>query len=89
MSEPIPFKEANKTLTPPKGDKECCDLPVFCSDEYVISKWKFTTAEIDEIRETGCVWLWVHTRAGTHPPVSVSGKYPFVNEEAKPLDSEG
>ncbi len=81
--EPIPFPQSNKTFRGQPGS-DVSELPVYrCADEngtYLISKWKATTAEIDEINRTGVVWLW--TRGEGTAPVFVTAKDPFKEEVA-------
>lgn len=47
----------------------------------IISKWKATKEELDEIMETGCVWVWHY---GTSlQPHTVTGNNPFKQQETK------
>jgi hypothetical protein len=79
---PSGFDESNDFLSQPEGMtvEECVPLCVWRGDidngiPVVISCWKPTQAELDEIQRTGRVWLmvWGHTM----PPVAISGDYPF------------
>lgn len=78
------FPQSNAHLNSPPGLVDVCD-PVFIHRDVthpistVISCWKPTQAEIDEIQRTGRVWLRV---AGvTMPPVEISGHSPFAKED--------
>lgn len=79
MAEPIPFKEANTNLTRGKNHESVCDLPVCRADTevgpVVISCWRLTKPEIEEVVRTGHVWLTV--LGSTTPPVAVAAKSPF------------
>jgi hypothetical protein len=82
------FAEENMVLHPPPG------VPV---DEVgvmnvhkgnlsdgtpvIISCWKVTKEELEEIGRTGRVWVLV--RGETTPPVGVTGFCPFEREEQK------
>ena len=46
----------------------------------MISCWKLTPEEIEEVARTGVVWL--HVWAATHPPLYIGGETPF-RERAK------
>ena len=79
--KPIQFKEANCNLLKPKGmtDEECVDLPVFKDGEQIISKWKLTQREIDNVINYGYIWIRVIS-AETHPPILPEAEYTiFVN----------
>ena len=80
------FDEANMTLGPPVGVSEdrVQSLRVHrgtfhdTSEAFVLSCYKVTQEELDEINKTGRVWLYV--LGPTMPPVILSGVHPF--EEA-------
>lgn len=81
--EPSSFDEANATLGPPRGMRESAGEPggvaslrVWRGDGRVVSCWKPTRAEIDEIARTGRVWVQV--LGDTMPPMSVEGVSPFT-----------
>ena len=73
----IPFPEQNSTLN---GGGDVSDLPVFRDGNQVISCWALTPEELSEIMTTGCVYLCVLSPT-THPPVKVTGEYPFQRVE--------
>jgi len=80
----VKFKEANKTLKPPKGPTPCkvVDLPVFSDGEYCISCWRPGIWEIIKLFFTRRIWLSVLSGA-TSPPVMVSIQYPFLKPGQK------
>lgn len=75
------FDEETDVLGPPPGmTAEDCDvLSVWrglVNDHVtVISCWKPTTEEMEEIKRTGRVWLMVW--GNTMPPVTLLGSSPF------------
>lgn len=79
---PSSFDEANEILGPPVGmtEDECGSLSVFRGLDVdgtplVISCWRPTPEEVEELRRTGRLWLLV---CGTRmPPVSLATKNPF------------
>lgn len=78
---PSSFDEANLVLDRPAGDgfKDCDPLNVLrCQDPVgrpmVISCWKLTQEELEEIQRTGRVWLSIW--GPTMPPANVSGIKP-------------
>lgn len=84
--EPCSFDESNSVLSRPPDmtDEECgplCTLRGFTpgNQPCVISCWKATQEELDEIKRTGRVWLCV--LGVTMPPVIVSGTKPFNQGE--------
>lgn len=82
---PSNFDESNGSLDPPKGvsPDECHPLYVFRDGRHVVSCWRVTQDELDEINRTGRVWLTIW--GPTMPPALPSGTYPFkVNEEKQP-----
>lgn len=85
------FDEETGVLDPPPGmtHEECDCLSVWRGLvnglPTVISCWKPTTEEMEEIRKTGRVWLWV--LGDTIPPVHLAGVSPFkqaVSESSPP-----
>lgn len=77
------FAESNAVLGKPDGytDAQCEAASVFLgvrSDNIpiVVTCWKPTQAELDEIQRTGRVWCIVHGL--TMPPVELSGFSPFA-----------
>ena len=79
---PVEFKQQNLVMgSPKKGDLECLELPVFKGDNYYgqpvfISCWKPNKEELDELMQTGCIWLSIYGQA--HPPVWLSTINPFT-----------
>jgi hypothetical protein len=74
MARPRQFLEANTILGPPADSHpgDVALLPVRTNDATLVSCWELTLAEIEEIVETGVVWLRVWGR-NTQPPVMVTG----------------
>lgn len=69
---PVAFAEANLELRAPPGcEGEVATLPVRRADGRLVSCWKPTLAELEEIVTTGLVWLSVWGRE-TQPPVLVT-----------------
>jgi hypothetical protein len=65
------------------GNTDAMPLPVFpyTVDPQrkainMISKWKLSERELEEVKKTGCVYLIV---AGQHPPVKIFGHVFLVN----------
>lgn len=63
---PIKFEECNFTFLKPEDmtDEECGSLEVCrCTDHHgfpvIISCWNLTQEEIDEVQQTGKIWLTV------------------------------
>ena len=78
MAVPIAFPESNSALGPTKGGIGCI-LSIHQGSEeeglpQIISCWKLTPEEVQEVARTGKVWLLV---LGGHPPVSIEGQSPF------------
>ncbi len=79
---PTSFKETNLVFTKPESmtDEECSLLPV-CVTQYpdgtdvIISKWKLSDEELEQVMKEKCVWLHVIGK-GT-PPVSLETNNPF------------
>ncbi|QIV65890.1 hypothetical protein Cp1R7AA1_129 [Mesorhizobium phage Cp1R7A-A1] len=77
MGAPVPFHEQNDNLLPAAGTEGTVHvLPCFRDGEQVISAWRFTPEEIDQIVQTGIVWCQV--KGHTQPAVYLTGNYPFV-----------
>jgi len=77
MAEPIKFKEQNFEFKKPEAmsEDECGSLPCYLWEGGVISKWKFTDEEIEQIKKTGVVY--VNTVSHPPPPIAVFAKNPF------------
>ena len=77
--EPIPFKEANLNLVDGNKVGKILDLPaarVECEGQpCIVTKWRLTIPEIEEITKTGVLWMTLMGDA--HPPVSLSARSPF------------
>lgn len=80
---PTTFEGSNFTFTKPKDitDDQCMDLPVFkghTTDGFpvIISCWKFSKEDLEEIQNTGCIYLSI-TGNGM-PPVSLFTENPFI-----------
>lgn len=79
---PTTFESSNFVFTKPMDmtDEQCSDLPVFkgkTSDGYpvIISCWKFSKEDLEEIEKTNCIYLSI-TGNGM-PPVSLFTENPF------------
>lgn len=85
---PTTFDGSNFTFTKPNGmtDEQCMDLPVFKGDgldedgnvcyPVIISCWKFSKEDLEEIQKTGHIFLQI---CGTvMPPVSLYTETPFI-----------
>lgn len=84
--DPINFKQATKTLGPPKGmtKEECGDLPVFTDGTQCISLWKMSWRERFSALFFGRIWLSV--RSGqSQPPVWLMATKEIFEEEKQPL----
>lgn len=77
------FDESNGSLDPPEGVSvdACQPLFVFRDGLHVVSYWKPTQEELDEINRTGRVWLMIW--GGTMPPALLLGETPFQEAEAE------
>lgn len=90
---PTGFDEENGVLHPPPGvDIEevqmlsvwrggIKDIETGKLSPVVISCWKPTKEELEEINKTGRVWLYIWGE--TMPPASVGGQNPFKLAETK------
>jgi hypothetical protein len=84
---PTSFPQANFTFKKPNDmtDEQCMDLHVWRGEvphddegntfPAIISCWKFSKEDLEEIQNTGCVWLSI-TGNGM-PPVSIFTENPF------------
>lgn len=82
MSVPCSFEGENLLGKPDSMSvDECEPLPV-CVVTYpdgmmgMVSCWKLTHKELEEINKTGRIWLTILGSA--HPPVIISGKPEFL-----------
>ena len=85
MADPVGFEGANFVFKAPENMPDCGDLEVFRDGEVIVSCWRLTDEEFQEILETGVVWLSVWGQ-GT-PPVAVSGKA-LVEIDGRPARAE-
>lgn len=85
---PTSFDESNQNLGPPIGmtEDQCTSLSVWRNGEMVISCWKPTEAEWDEMTRTKRVWLIVW--GVTMPPAYVGGITPFPKQNETPPDND-
>jgi hypothetical protein len=79
---PASFPESNLVLAKPPGmtHEECEALSVFQGQSadgtpVVISCWKLTREEVDDLQRTGRVWLWII--GNTMPPAVLDIRSPF------------
>ena len=84
---PASFEQSNHVIDKPDSmTREDCDaLSVFQGTDQnglpvMISCWKLTTQELEEINQTGRVWLWVF--GGGMQPVSLTTEHPWNPREA-------
>ncbi len=82
MAFPTSFDESNAVLSkPPDMTHEECESLSVCktidadSTPVVISCWKLTREELEEINRTGRVWLGI--LGETMPPAWIAGQSPF------------
>lgn len=82
------FKEANAIMGPPPGltEDEVISLSVWRGlsgrHKVVISCWKLTQAELEEVNQTGRVWLYLWGES--MPPACVMGLTPaFPPKESR------
>lgn len=85
MAVGVEFPEANLVLAAPTPEDAAAgtvhDLHVHSyrdldGNPHVISKWQLTPEELEEVKRTGVVWFGCWGQ--THPPMWISGSYPFV-----------
>lgn len=83
---PTSFEQANFVFQKPQNmtDEECMDLPTFVGFTTegmpcIISCWKFSKEDLEEIQKTGCIFLSI-TGHGM-PPVSLFTENPFNPEQ--------
>lgn len=83
MAFPAAFDESNGVLSKPESltHEQCEALSVWRGpnvdgENVVISCWKLTKEELDEINRTGRLWLIIW--GGTMPPSCIMGTRPFI-----------
>lgn len=88
MAFPSSFEESNGVLNVPAGmsEDDCTPLSVCHATgpggmPMVVSLWKFTAEELEEVKRTGRVWLGIV--GATMPPAFVSGFKPIDKAEEK------
>lgn len=82
---PSAFDEENILLQPPEGvsSEDCAVISAFrgvnvAGQDVIVSCWKPSREELEEIRKTGRVWLVIW---GTGmPPVALLGHKPFEEQ---------
>jgi len=80
---PTSFDEANAVLSKPQSmtHEQCSCLAVMrgeteiSKEPVVVSCWKLTREELDEVNRTGRVWLTVFGQG--MPPATLDGIRPF------------
>ena len=79
---PTSFDESDAFLGPPPGvsDEDCESLSIKRAvtpqgQPVVISCWKMTREELEEVNRTGRVWLLIWGQ--TMPPAALAGIKPF------------
>lgn len=82
MPEPVPFKQQNAILKPPQPSDKIGELPVcVCEDEegttLVVSAWRLTIPEVEELSKTGMIYLYAY--GGIQPPVTLSVTAPQID----------
>jgi hypothetical protein len=83
MAVPSSFVESNEVLDKPRemSREECDALAVLRTETVngfpaIVSCWKLTREELDEINKTGRIWLSVI--GNNMPPVYLAGTKPFT-----------
>lgn len=92
--KPSNFPEQNFTFGPPQGvsEEECGNLPCHKGFEegsnwpVIISAWKPSAEELEEINKSGTVWLRIY--GSGMPPVSLSGHTPWPKDTAARIAPE-
>lgn len=87
MAAAISITGGNVIMKAPKGDEDrVSDLQVFAHRGGLVSRWRLSAAEIEEVARTGCVYLEVMGHG--MPPVfigSESEMRAFTVDYGKPL----
>ncbi len=76
---PIQFKEQNVTYIA----EGCNDLPAHKAKDQIISCWKLTKEELEQINKTGVIWFSVMGQS--QPPIWLGTENPFKEEEAREM----
>lgn len=85
MANAVGFEGANRVFRAPKDMENCVDLEVFQDAEALVSCWRLTKEELEEVNKTGVVWLRVV--GGGTPPVLVCG-HALVTVDGIPSKAE-
>jgi hypothetical protein len=79
---PISFPEANTIMRRPNGlePDQCYDIPAYKGPDgagcpVVMTLWKFSKEDLEEILRTG--ELWVAVAGHSMPPIWMSTEYPW------------
>ena len=80
--KPINFKEQNVTYIA----EGCNDLPAHKAKDQIISCWKLTKEELEQINKTGIIWFSVMGQS--QPPIWLGTENPFIQEEAREMITE-
>lgn len=82
MAESSSFEQSNFVFDKPVDwtYDQCIALSVFkgfngFNQPVVISCWKLTKEELEEVNKTGRIWLYIYGEG--MPPVSIEGFNPF------------
>ncbi len=73
--KPIKFEEQNITYVA----DGCLDLPAHRAVDQIISCWKLSDKEKEEIQRTGIVWFSVMGQQ--QPPIWLGIETPFIKED--------
>lgn len=80
---PVPFREVNRILKPPRGQEETCgDLPALVLDGMTLSAWLPSAAELADLNVGRPLWLAV--MMAPPPPVLLSTDCPVEATEEGP-----
>lgn len=74
MAAPEKFADATQVYVGPEG-AGIAPLPVHVTSQTVVSCWRLTPLEIQEVLETGRIWI--HVLGHNVLPMAVSGHDPF------------
>lgn len=72
MGQGVGFEGANVVFQAPKGATDCVDLQVCMNSEQIISCWRLSKAELEEVAKTGVVWVSIQGQG--MPPIYISGE---------------
>ena len=80
--KPINFKEQNVIYIA----EGCNDLPAHKAKDQIISCWKLTKEELEQINKTGVIWFSVMGQS--QPPIWLGTENPFQEEEGREMITE-